>query len=115
MKFAFFKKGSLVLNSFYSVYKQNFRASVYKQNFRASVYKQNSILFINKTLGLNNLKTRTAMNVKISKFVICVKGIIHLLLYNLHDCVSKVVQLLILSKFLALVHLNRMQRSLTQI
>ena len=37
-------------------------------------------------LRLNNLKTRTAMNAKNSVFVICVKGIIYLLLYNLHDC-----------------------------
>ena len=43
-------------------------------------------LFINKTLRLNNLKTRTAMNAKISVFVICVEAIIYLLLYNLHDC-----------------------------
>ena len=39
---------------------------------------------INKTLRLNNLKTRTAMNAKISLFVICAKAIIYLLLYNLH-------------------------------
>ena len=45
-----------------------------------------SFLFINKTLWLNNLKTRTAMNTKISVFVICVKAIIYLLLYDLHDC-----------------------------
>ena len=31
---------------------------------------------INKTLQLNNLKTRTAMNAKISLFVISVKAII---------------------------------------
>ena len=30
------------------------------------------------------------MNVKISVFVICVKAIIYLLLYNLHDCTFKV-------------------------
>ena len=35
---------------------------------------------------LNNLKTRTAMNAKISVFVYCVEAIIYLLLYNLHDC-----------------------------
>ena len=29
------------------------------------------------------------MNVKISVFVICVKAIIYLLLYNLHDCTFK--------------------------
>ena len=31
---------------------------------------------------LNNLKIRTAINVKISVFVICIKAIIYLLLYN---------------------------------
>ena len=49
-----------------------------------------SFLLINKSLRLNNLKTRTTMNVKISVFVICVKAIIYLLLYNLHDCTFKV-------------------------
>ena len=44
-----------------------------------------SFLFINKTLRLNNLKTRAAMNAKISVFVICVEVIIYLLLYDLHD------------------------------
>ena len=39
---------------------------------------------INETLRLNNLKTRTAMNAKISLFVICAKAIIYLLLYNLN-------------------------------
>ena len=48
-----------------------------------------SFLFINKTLRLNNLKTRTAMNAKISVFVVCVEAIIYLLLYNLHDCTFK--------------------------
>ena len=42
-------------------------------------------LFANKTLRLNNLKTRTAMNAKISVFVICAEVIIYLLLYNLDD------------------------------
>ena len=45
-----------------------------------------SFQFINKTLRLNNLKTRTAMNAKISVFVICVEAIIYLFLNNLHDC-----------------------------
>ena len=40
-----------------------------------SVYQQ--------TLRLKKLKTRTAMNVKISVFVICVEATIYLLLYNL--------------------------------
>ena len=43
-------------------------------------------MFINKTLRLNNLKTRTAMNAKISVFVFCADKIIYLLLCNLHDC-----------------------------
>ena len=38
----------------------------------------------NKTLRLNNLKARAAMNAKISVFFICVEAIIYLLLYNLH-------------------------------
>ena len=42
-------------------------------------------MFINNTLRLNNLKTRTAMNAKISVFAICDEAIIYLLLYNLHD------------------------------
>ena len=41
-----------------------------------------SFLFINKTLRLNNLKTRTAMNAQISVFVISVEAIIYFLLYN---------------------------------
>ena len=45
-----------------------------------------SFLFVNKTSRLNNPKTRPAMNVKISVFVICVEAIIYLLLYNLHEC-----------------------------
>ena len=45
-----------------------------------------SLLFINKSLRISNLKTRTAMNVKITAFVICVEVFIYSLLYNLHDC-----------------------------
>ena len=41
-------------------------------------------------LRLNNLKTRTAVNAKFSVFVICVKAVIYLLLYNLHDCTFKI-------------------------
>ena len=37
-----------------------------------------------KTLRLNNLKTRTVVNVKILVFFVCFKAIIYLLLYNLH-------------------------------
>ena len=57
VKFAIFLNSSLLFNSFYCLF-----------------------LFINKTLWLNNLKTRTAMNPKISAFVICVEVIIYLLL-----------------------------------
>ena len=49
-----------------------------------------SFLLISKALQLNNLKTRTAMNAKISVFVICVEGILYLSLYNLHDCIFKI-------------------------
>ena len=66
MKFAVFLKSSLLFNYFLL-----------------------SSLFINKTLRLNNLKTRTAINAKISVLVICVEAIIYLLLYNLHDCTFK--------------------------
>ena len=46
-------------------------------------------MLINKTLPFNNMKTRTAMNTKISVFAICVEVIIYLLLCNLHDCTFK--------------------------
>ena len=42
-------------------------------------------MFINKNLQLNNPKTKTSMNAKISIFVISVEAIIYLLLHNLHD------------------------------
>ena len=48
-------------------------------------------LFINKAIRLNNLKTRAAMNARISLFVVCCKVIIYLLKYNLHDCTFKVI------------------------
>ena len=59
-----------------------------------AIFLQSSVLFkfllsfkfISKILQLTNLKTGTAMNVKISVFVICVEAIIDLLLYNLHAC-----------------------------
>ena len=66
MKFASFLKSSLHFNSFYC------------------------LLFINKTLRLNDLKARTAMNAKALVFVICVDAIIYLLLYNLHTVPLKV-------------------------
>ena len=36
-------------------------------------------MFVKKNLQLNNSKTKTAMNAKISVFVICVEAIIYLL------------------------------------
>ena len=48
-----------------------------------------SFLFINKTLRLNNFKTRTDIDAKMSVFASCVKVIIYLLLYNLHDSTFK--------------------------
>ena len=44
-----------------------------------------SFVFTNKALLLINLKSRTAMNVKILLFVVCVEAIMYLLLYYLHD------------------------------
>ena len=46
-----------------------------------------SFPFINKTLGINILKTGRVMNAKISVFVICVKAMIFLL-YNSRHCTS---------------------------
>ena len=46
-------------------------------------------LFINKTIRLSNLKTRTAINAKMLGFVICVEAIVYLLLDILHDCTFK--------------------------
>ena len=75
MKLALFLKNSLIFNRFYCFF-----------------------LFRNKTLRLNNLKTRTDMNVKISVLVIYVEVVIYLwlynlLLYNLHDCEVTLVSL----------------------
>ena len=47
------------------------------------------VLFINKTLRLNNLKTRTAINAKTSVYIICVEAIVYFLLCNLHVCTFK--------------------------
>ena len=44
-----------------------------------------SSVFINKTLRLNNFKTRRTMNVKMSVVAIFVAVIIYLLKYDLHD------------------------------
>ena len=47
------------------------------------------VLKVQLALRHNNLKTRTAMNAKISVFVICFKAMIYLLLYDLHDYTIK--------------------------
>ena len=52
-----------------------------------------SLLFINKTLLFNNLKTRSAINVKISVFVLSIEAVIYFLLCNLHDCIFKVIKI----------------------
>ena len=54
-----------------------------KSSFRQFL---SSFPFINKTLWLNKLKTRIAMNAKILVSVICVEAIIYLSSSNLHDC-----------------------------
>ena len=48
-----------------------------------------TVVYKKKTLQLNNLKTRAAMNAEISVFVICVEAIIYFILYNLHHCPFK--------------------------
>ena len=50
-------------------------------------------LFTNKTFRFNNLKTRIALNAKISVIVICVEVMIFLFLYNLHDCTFNIVNI----------------------
>ena len=69
-EFVIFLKSSLLFNSFYCL----------------------SFLLINKTLRLNNFKTRTAINAKISVFVTYVEAIIDFLLYNLHNCTFNKLQ-----------------------
>ena len=78
MKFAIFLKSILLFNSF--------------------------CCLLNKTLRLNNLKTRPAMNEKISVFVFCVEAIIYLLLYNLHDCTFKVKKFNMVSAVYLVIH-----------
>ena len=57
---------------------------------KSNLFFNISIVFsVYKTLRLNNVKTRSAINAKISVFVICVEAIIYLLLYNLYDCTFK--------------------------
>ena len=46
-------------------------------------------MFIDKTVRLNNVKTRASMNAKISASVIFLEAIIYLLLYNLCDFTFK--------------------------
>ena len=46
-------------------------------------------MFINNILRLNNSKTKTAINAKISIFIFCVEAIKYLLLHNLHDYTFK--------------------------
>ena len=67
-------------------------AAIYQWNLLFSLketYFLTAYLIINKTFRLNNVRTRTAMNAKISVFVISVEAIIYLLLYDLHDCSFK--------------------------
>ena len=46
------------------------------------------VMRMERRIRINNVKTRTAMNAKMSVFVICVEVIIYLL-YDLHDCTFK--------------------------
>ena len=46
-------------------------------------------MFINKTLGPNNLEIGTVTYAEISVFATCVKANIYMLLYNLHDSIFK--------------------------
>ena len=46
-------------------------------------------MLVNKRLRFNKLKAMAAMDARISLFVICVKAVIYLLQYNLHDCTFK--------------------------
>ena len=66
-------------------------AVIYPCNLKVAYFLTVSIVFsvYKQTLRLNNLKTRTAMNTRISVFIICVEAIIYLLLYDLHDCTFK--------------------------
>ena len=66
MKLFIFLKTSLLFNIFYSLFCLDI-----------------------SSLPLNNLKTKKAMNAKLSGFVSYVKAIIDLLLYKLQDSISK--------------------------
>ena len=58
---------------------------------KSTTFKQFLLYFlsINKSSQFNDLKTRAAMDAKISVFVIYVEAIIYLLLHNLHDSTFK--------------------------
>ena len=51
--------------------------------------KSSLLLTVCIVFSVFKLKTRTAMNVKISVFINCVEAILYLLLYNLHNCTFK--------------------------
>ena len=66
-------------------------------------------LFIKISLRLNNLKTTTGLNAKVSVVVICLQAIIYLLLYNLYDCTFNTEEAIGMRKILA--HDTRMQKN----
>ena len=66
-------------------------------------------MFINKTLRLDNFKTRTVMNAKISVFLIFIEAIVLLLLHNLHDCTFKGKCRKLLTFFLISGHLRNIK------
>ena len=66
-------------------------------------------LFIKISLLLNNLKTTTGLNAKVSVVVICLQAIIYLLLYNLYDCTFNTEEAIGMRKILA--HDTRMQKN----
>ena len=89
LSLTFFKSILKILYSNYLSFCSNLPVKV-------AIFLKSSLLFTsfyclfclqNKALRINNLKTRTAMNLKISVLVISIEAILHLLLYNLHDCV----------------------------
>ena len=69
--------------------RSNVKCTATKQT-QKHIFGANSVdIYSTFTLRLNNLKIITTMNPKISVVVVCVEAIIHLLLYNLHDCTFK--------------------------
>ena len=91
------------INNFPVIYPWNLLFS-WKVAYFSTVFMVFSVY--SKTLRLNNLKTRTAMNAKISIFVLCVEAIIYLLLYSLHDCNFKVVTLFMLKELMKLYFMH---------